>query len=560
MKLSDYLVQELYNITQTDKIFGYIGGTIAHIVDSLYTNKQVEMVNMITEQGAGFAAEGYSRSTNKLGIALATSGPGATNLVTPIANCFFDSTPVLFITGQVNTYEYRQYNIKQCGFQETNIVDIVKPITKYAKMITNPNDIKYEIQKAIHIATSGRKGPVLLDIPMNIQRAEINLEDLTEYTKENEKYEFNFDCSCLSSFKRPLILVGNGINLANAKQELKQFLNKTNIPVVQSLLGIDTVSNDYKYNMGLIGTYGNRYGNFALYSCDLLIVLGSRLDIRQTGSKTEFMDSKTIIHVDIDKNEINCNKFSKIGINYNVLDFLNYVNSKEIKLNIKEWQTKCLEWKKKFSNKNKQYKTPNLVLDSIFENLSEGDVIIADVGQNQVWAGQSANIKENQKMFSSAGHGCMGFALPAAIGSAIDGNKTVVITGDGGLQMNIQEFEVIKRRNLPIKIIVMNNKSLGMVRTFQELYFDNRYASTVDDYSAPNFVKVAQAYGLNAIDINAGSFKIDDIKNILNSNEPALINVLLEQRTQVEPRLQFGNSIENAHPLLSKSELKECLE
>ena len=269
MKLSDFFIQEIYKITGTDKIFGYIGGMLAHLVDSIYLNKDVEMVNMITEQGAGFAAEGYSRSTGKLGIAIATSGPGATNLVTPIANAFFDSIPMLFITGQVNTYEYKKYDIKQCAFQETDIVSIVSPIVKYAKLVTRAEDIKYELQKAIHIATTGRKGPVLLDIPMDIQRAEIDVDLLKSFEYPEMKSEIDFDVSIIEKAKKPLILVGNGINLSGATNALKQFLDKTQIPVVESLLGVDTVLDKYKYNMGLIGTYGNRYGNISLHNTDL---------------------------------------------------------------------------------------------------------------------------------------------------------------------------------------------------------------------------------------------------------------------------------------------------
>ena len=558
MKLSDYLVQEIFNITGTDKIFGYIGGMIAHIVDSIYKNKNIEMINTITEQAAGFAAEGYARTYNKLGIAIATSGPGATNLVTTIANCYFDSTPVLFITGQVNTYEYKAYNIKQCGFQETNIVDIVKPITKYAKIINKAEDIQKELHKAINIALSGRKGPVLLDIPMNIQRAEIDINNLSNI--ENLKKEKNIDnklnLEALIKAKRPLILAGNGINLANAQKELMKFLNKTQIPVVQTLLGISTVLGEYKYNMGFIGTYGERYGNLALYNCDYLLVLGSRLDIRQTGAKIDFMHQKHIVQVDIDNSELNCPKFNKEIINKDLQEFLKELNEQNIQINITEWKEYCTKLKEKFNYKEKHYSMPNSILFELFNKFEENTNIISDVGQNQMWAAQSAVIKPEQKMFSSGGLGCMGFALPAAIGASINGRKTYVITGDGGLQMNLQELEILKRRNLPVKIIVLNNKNLGMVRTFQELYFDKRYASTVYDYSAPDFHKIANAYGLDSVTISSGDFRLEDIEEILESTSPVLINITFEQNTQVEPRLEFGNSIENASPIVDLTEFR----
>lgn len=556
MKLSDFLVSEIHRLTNVEKFFGYIGGTIAHLVDSIDKNDKVELINSITEQGAGFAAEGYARTTGRTGIVFATSGPGATNLVTPIANSYFDSIPMIFITGQVNTYEYKKYNIKQCAFQETDIVQIVKPITKYAKTITDANEIAYELKKAFDIAQSGRKGPVLLDIPMNIQRANIEVNKLKKYEKNNKskKCEIDFDINLLSQAKRPLILLGNGVNSSDSKQELKEFFKKTNLPCIESLLGIDCAQSNYKYNLGLIGTYGNRAGNIAFYKCDTLLVLGSRIDVRQTGAKTDFLENKTIIQVDIDDNELECTKFNKIKVKADIKDFLNHLNKIEnLNFDISNWQEQCLKLKNYFNNEQKEYKLPNVILSECFEQLEENSVIIADVGQNQVWTAQSAVIKAGQRMFSSGGLGCMGYALPAGIGSSIAGYKTVVVSGDGGMQMNIQELEVIKRRKLPIKILVLNNHNLGMVRVFQELYFENRFASTVKDYSCPNFEKIALAYGINSISVNANSFDINTIKPLLNNNEPQLININFEIQTQVEPRLEFGNSIENASPLLTQN-------
>ena len=555
MKLSDYLVNEIYNITGTDKFFGYIGGMVSHIVDSIYKNKEVELVNNINEQSAGLSADGYARTCGKIGVAIATSGPGATNLVTPIADCYFDSVPVLFITGQVNTYEYNNFNIRQNAFQETNIVDIVKSITKYAKTITNSKDIKYELQKAVSIANSGRKGPVLLDIPMDVQRENINPLTLKEYRHKKESLKkFSFDFKLIEKAKSPLILVGNGIKISSSFKLLDKVLKKYNIPVVESLHGVDCV-NSYKYNMGFIGTYGNRCGNLALYECDLLIVLGSRLDIRQTGGNLEFLKNKKIIHVDIDKAELDCPKFDKIKINTDLSLFLTELDNANLTLNIDSWQKRCIKLKQKFSNENKIYKLPYLILTQIFKTLKRNTVITTDVGQNQMWCAQCADMKKGQKMLTSGGLGAMGFSLPAAIGASFCSNNVVAVSGDGGFQMNIQELEVIKRRNLPVKIIVLNNNCLGMVRTFQELYFKNCYASTVFDYSAPDFEKVSQAYGIDAVTINSNKFNIKDIINLLKSDSPVLINLQFEQNTLVEPRLEFGNSIENASPQIDLSEL-----
>ena len=562
MKLSDYLIEELFNITGTTKIFGYIGGMIAHLVDSIYKNTNVEMVNTIHEQGAGFAADAWARISNKTGIAVATSGPGATNLLTPIADCFFDSVPVLFITGQVNTYEYKKYNIRQCGFQETDIVSMVKPVTKYAKTVSNPDDIAYEIQKAVYIANSGRKGPVLLDIPMDIQRAEINPNNLKNFdTPKKNIDKIDFDYSIIERAKKPLILVGNGINLSNAKDTLRKVILKYNIPVAYSLHAADCIEGKYEYNMGFIGTYGNRYGNLALFDCDLLIVIGARLDIRQLGANIDFLKNKTVVHVDIDQSEITCPKLQKIGLCADAKVFLEDFYKQNLSVNIKNWQNICKNLKENFSNNSKAYKLPTKILSEILEVIPPNSIVTADVGQNQMWTAQSFCTKSNQRLLSSGGLGAMGFALPAAIGACFSSplNICLCICGDGGLQMNIQELEVIKRRNLPVKIIVMNNNNLGMVRTFQELYFDNRTASTVWDYSAPDFTKVAQAYGISAKTINSTDFDINTIKQDLLSKYPVLININLEVNTQVEPRVQFGNSIANAHPIIEQSKIEKIL-
>ena len=552
MKASDFIIEELtkHNIKI---IFGYIGGMIAHLVDSIYRNKNIKMVNTINEQGAGFAAEGYARAMNVPSVAIATSGPGATNLITPIADCFFDSTPVLFITGQVNTHEYRTYDIRQCGFQETNIVDIVKPITKYAKTINDVNDLKYEIHKAFHIMNCGRKGPVLLEIPINIQNQEIDINSLKNFIPPQQKDSDLLNVSqigdLLNSAQKPLILIGNGINDINTKTELENFLDKTNIPVVESLHGIAGINTNYKYNLGFIGTYGNRYGNLAIGECDLLLVLGSRLDIRQTGAILDIFNDKTVVQVDIDEKELACNKLKKIPVKAHVYDFLKRINTIQFKNDISKWQKRVIQFKNTYSTSSKDFSLPNKFLEAVWKQSKENDIFVADVGQNQMWAAQSAQIKLGQKFLTSGGLGAMGFAIPAGIGASFK-NRSIVITGDGGAQMNIQELEIIKRRNLPVKIIVMNNLNLGMIRVFQELYFDNRTPSAVWDYSAPDFTKIANAYG-----INAKTYKIEEvddniIKNFLGNDSPFLLNIILPLKTQVEPRLQFGNPLNRQHPLI----------
>jgi acetolactate synthase-1/2/3 large subunit len=570
MKASDYIIEYIINKDIT-KIYGYIGGAIAHLANSLYKNKKIEMVNAIHEQGAGFAAEGYARATGKIGIAMATSGPGATNLVTPIGSCFFDSIPTVFITGQVNTYEYKyEKPVRQIGFQETDIVSIIKPITKYAVMVSDINDLRYEIEKCFYIAAHGRKGPVLIDIPMNIQRTEADFNQLRsffdgdEYKTLSKSEQIDKDIlhkiqKMINNSSRPVMLLGGGIRLSNACKELKYLIETTNIPIVHSLMGTDCIDSDYKYNQGLIGAYGNRYGNFTLANADVILVLGSRLDTRQTGTDLKtFARSAKVIHVDIDENELGDKVKVDIHVKSDIKDFLTKLNKFDYKLNIENWQNKCLEYKRQYPSTksiDNSIKKTNLLISEIFKNLNSEDVICVDVGQHQMWVAQSGHIKEGQRVLFSGGMGSMGFAFPAAIGASIGtGKRSIVITGDGGMQMNIQELEIIKRRNLPVKIFVINNQNLGMVRQFQELYFEGRLQSTVEDYSVPDFAKITNAYGLNAKNINYDETTESSIKDFLKDSSNILLNIIIEKYTTVEPKLIVNYPIEDMHPFLDRDE------
>ena len=574
IKISDYIIEFLLS-KNINKTFGYIGGAIAHIYHSIDKYKEMEIINCIHEQGAGFAAEGYARITGKSGVAFATSGPGATNLITPIGSCYFDSVPTMFITGQVNTYEYKYDKpVRQIGFQETDIVSIIKPIVKYAVMVDKVEDIRYELEKAYYLSQEGRKGPVLVDIPMNIQRTEVDISSLKSFFDSNEYFELennkkeknNFDevINLLKESKRPIVLIGGGVRLSNANVELLNYVEKYSIPVVYSLMGKDAISEDYKYNLGLIGSYGNRYGNLALANSDLILVLGSRLDTRQTGTSLDtFAREKKIIQVDVDKNELGSKIKIDIEINSDVKDFIATLNKYEINIDITEWLKKLKEYKNKFSSTvgfDNNLKIPNYVVSIISKYLQDEDICV-DVGQHQMWTAQSLNIKATQRVLFSGGMGAMGFALPASIGACIGSNKrTVVIAGDGGIQMNIQELEVINRRKLPIKIFVLNNKNLGMVRQFQELYFDKKYLGTIDDYSVPNFVDITKAYGIKARKIDNISKLEIELKDIFSSNEPELINIELPvEMTTVEPKLIVNKPIEDMHPFISKDELSSLM-
>jgi acetolactate synthase I/II/III large subunit len=583
MKLSDYVIDFLVE-NNVHHIFEVIGGAITHLIDSTYDRKDITCCVTHHEQAAAFAAEAYSRVTSNIGIAMATSGPGATNLITGIGSAYFDSVPCLYITGQVNTYEYKfGKDIRQLGFQETDIVSIVKPITKYAFMLTEPNSIKYQLQKAVFLAKSGRPGPVLIDIPMNIQRAQINPKELPDFY-QSEEYNIKYKLKnsnhnqhrievildLINKSERPVVLVGGGIRCAGASNELFEFIQKTGIPVVSSLMGLDAFPHDEPAFCGMIGAYGNRYSNLVVANSDLLIVLGSRLDVRQTGTKPEtFARKAKIIHVDIDESELDRKFESYLGVKLDLKLFLSEINKKksfEKNKSLYNWYKFINLYKDRFPNYLVFEDENNPILPNFFmkylSSITPDDAIVClDVGQHQMWASQSFEIKKNQRMLISGGMGSMGFALPAAIGASFakPEKRVIVIVGDGGFQMNIQELQTIVRNKLPIKIFLVNNESLGMVRQFQELYFDGRCVSTLIGYDCPNFTKVVEAYGIQS----ESARTIKDLEKInslrLNDSLPYFMDVRIPLESNVNPKLEFGKPIENQSPYLEEEELSSLL-
>lgn len=557
MKVSDYIVSYLVNKGITD-VFGYPGGMVTHLMDSFEKSK-INMHLNYHEQASSFSACGYAQCSDKPGIAYATSGPGATNLITGICNAYFDSVPTIFITGQVNTFEMKHnLKIRQLGFQETDIVTMVKNTTKYAVCIKNSNDIKYYLDKAFYISMNGRKGPVLLDIPMDIQRSDIVSSELRGFEipckvdKNVDEFKKNIYAN-LKKAKRPCILIGNGIKQNNLENIINEICVDLKIPVVSSMLGFDIIKNE-KYNYGFIGAYGHRSANFIISKCDLLITLGTRLDIRQVGdNRKNFAINAQIIRVEIDSNECE-NKINKESVFeleiYNALMVIKEICHKLPENNYKQWLEVCNEIK--CTLKDKDIMDYNLYIERISHLINDGAIITTDVGQNQVWVAQSFKVKSKQKVLFSGGHGAMGYSLPAAIGAYYATNKNVIcFCGDGGFQMNIQELQVIARDKLPIKIVVVNNNSLGMIRHFQEMYFDRRYTQTVNDngYTVPDFCAIAAAYKIK----NRKIMSINDIDSIdFNDGIPELIEIIFNDDTYVYPKLRYGNPNSDQEPLLDR--------
>ena len=562
MKVSDFIAEFLEK-KGIKSVFELSGGMITHILDSLNQKTDINIITMHHEQAAAFAAEGYARVTGLPGIALATSGPGATNLLTGIGSCFFDSTPAIFITGQVNRHELKgDREIRQLGFQETDIVTMANPITKACFQITEPNNIPVIFERAFKIALEGRPGPVLIDIPMDVQR--IQIEPNFFLAEKNESLQIDSAVvqkliQDIKQAKRPLVLSGRGVKASKSQELFEEFIKKTQIPVITTLLGLDTVSYDNSQRVGFIGSYGNRWANIAFGECDLLIVLGSRLDIRQTGADTKFIENRKIYHIDCEKGEINnrvkgCKaiiadlktffkEFGKYAINESFVfkeEWINQINDlKNSWPDTKELDVKGIN--------------PNIFMHSLSNKSQKAKAYLADVGSHQMWAAQSLELYHDQQFLTSGGMGAMGFSLPAGIGASIALNKepVIVIIGDGCMQINIQELQTIVRNKLPVKIVVMNNKTLGMIRQFQDSYFESRYQSTYWGYDAPDFAKVAIAYGIEAKTIeNSNEIEkaVDWFWSVENEDKPQLLQVMIDPHTNTYPKIAFGRPITEMEP------------
>lgn len=571
IKVSDYIAKFLVekNITT---VFELSGGMITHLLDSFYFQDSINVVTMHHEQGASFAAEGYARMTNLPGVALATSGPGATNLLTGIGSCYFDSTPAIFITGQVNRHELKgDRGIRQLGFQETDIVSMAEPITKWAVQVLDAEEIPAILDKAFKISLEGRPGPVLIDIPMDIQRAVIQAtqKQPTEIAKSSHisKDLIGDLINDIKSSKNPLILVGRGIRAGNCAEELEYFISQTNIPVITTLLGLDLVPFNSSLRVGFIGSYGNRWANIAFGESDLLIVLGARLDIRQTGADVGFIEKRKIYHVDCVLEEINNRVKGCVPIHSDLIDFFQSfreISQSEIFDKKHEWQLRINDLKSTWPDINELTPkgiNPNKFIHSLSKKSQRTFAYTADVGSHQMWAAQSLELSSHQQFLTSGGMGAMGFSLPAAIGAsiALDKAPVVVLVGDGSFQINIQELQTVKRNNLPIKIIVLNNNSLGMIRQFQDSYFDSRYQSTFWGYNAPDFEKIALAYGIEARSINSED-EIDDQIDWLwsdeNINKPQLLQVEIDPKTNTYPKIAFGRPITEMEPFATPIEME----
>ena len=539
-----------------DLIYGYPGGAIMPFYDSLYNfQEKINHVLVRHEQGATHAAQGYSRSSGKVGVVIATSGPGATNLVTGIADAQIDSTPMVCITGQVASNL-----LGSDAFQETDIIGITTPITKWNYQVTKASEISSILSKAFFIARSGRPGPVLIDITKDAQFEMIDFkykkqDKLRSYNPEPEISNISVEnaCELINNSKKPFIIFGQGVILANAEQEFKELIEKTGIPSAWTILGLSAIATDHPLNVGMVGMHGNYGPNVLTNQCDLLIAVGMRFDDRVTGNLNKYAKQAKIIHLEIDPAEINKNVKVDIAVLGNLKNTLPKILEKvEVK--------KHEKWLQKFREFN-QIEYDKVIKDDLFpkkEKITMGEVIhqinevtkgeaiiVSDVGQHQMIACRYAKFNKTKSNITSGGLGTMGFALPAAIGAKMGAPKREVIAviGDGGFQMTIQELGTIFQTGVPVKIVVLNNEFLGMVRQWQQLFFDKRYSST--EMVNPDFVAIANGYQIESERITKREDLKESIQKMIDSPKPFFMEVLVGKDDNVFPMIPTGESVSN---------------
>ena len=538
-----------------DVLFGYPGGAIMPVYDELYKfQDKVHHILTRHEQGATHAAQGYARSSGKVGVAIATSGPGATNLVTGIADAQIDSTPMVCITGQVASSL-----LGSDAFQETDIIGISTPVTKWNYQITKASEISEIFAKAFYIAKSGRPGPVLIDITKD---AQFELIESFEYKKcknirsyfsvpETDPESLKNAAELINKAKKPFIVWGQGVILGNAESEFIKFIEKTGIPAAWTILGLSAVPTEHPLNVGMVGMHGNYGPNVLTNECDLLIAVGMRFDDRVTGNLNSYAKQAKIIHFEIDPAEVNKNVMADVAVLGNVKDTLNDILKFLDKNNHKDWIAKFGEFYEiefdKVIDKEYNKKSGGLsmaeVIKSINDNTNGESILVTDVGQHQMVACRYTKFNQSKSNITSGGLGTMGFALPAAFGAKIgDPDREVIaVIGDGGFQMTIQELGTIFQSEAAVKIVILNNNFLGMVRQWQQLFFDKRYAST--EMINPDFVAIAKGYFIEAKKVEKREKLNDEIKKMIEHKGPYLLEVIIEKEDNVFPMIPSGSSV-----------------
>lgn len=532
----------------TDVIFGYPGGAVLNIYDELYLNSdRIKHIITAHEQGAAHAADGYARASGKVGVVLATSGPGATNLVTGIANAYLDSVPVVAITGNVASSMFGRDS-----FQEVDIMGVTLPITKHNYVVRDVNELADTIREAFKIAKSGRPGPVLVDIPKDVQIAEADFEPIEVVAPYDSvkasKSELETVAKMIKESKRPFIVSGGGAVISGAEDEVLALASKIDAYVGCSMMGLSSISADEKRNLGMIGMHGRYAASRALKECDLMIVLGARFSDRATGNKEKFSQGKKIIHIDIDSAEINKNITVDFGVQSdlkyaleNLIPMLDEVKHPEWQSEIERFKAYELEHKPPFIEKELN---PYKIIDMICDRISPDVPVATDVGQHQLWTSQRCRVRKPRRFLTSGGLGTMGFGMGAAIGACVaTSQRTVLITGDGSFGMNLNETMTMVSQGLPITVVIMDNTVLGNVRQWQTMFYGKRYSSTTLG-RAVDFAALANAFGAKGLRADDEASFAKALDEALSTDGPVIIDAKINMDERVLPMIPPGQSFE----------------
>jgi len=549
MKVAEAIIRALEE-ENVEYVFGYPGGAMLPVYDALHTSS-LKHILVRHEQGATHAAYGYAKATGRVGVCMATSGPGATNLVTGIANAYMDSIPLVVFTGQVPTTQ-----VGTDSFQEVDTTGITMPIVKHSYLANKPAAVLNTVKQAFHLACSGRPGPVLIDLPRDVAESNIDYNypekvDLPGYkpTYKGHPNQITQAAKIIKEANRPLIYAGGGILASRAIEELQELAEKISAPVVNTLMGLSSFPSDHPLYLGMSGMHGTRFANMAVHNCDLLIALGVRFNDRVTGRRDTYAPHARIIHIDIDPAEIGKNVNAFLPIVGNVKEVLKELIPLLQKKQVEAWLKQVDEWKQSYPLKYSGGKGlhPQYIIENLCQLTGGRAVVVTDVGQHQMWAAQYFRFKAVNSFITSGGLGCMGFGLPASIGAqlGLPDRKVLLIAGDGGFQMTMSELGTMVEQKLPVKMFILNNCSLGMVRQLQKFYCDRRYTA-VDFKFTPDFSRLAEVYGIKGYNIESRAELDAILPSVLEADEPVLVNCFISAEEDVLPMVPSGSSLTEA--------------